>query len=227
MIDLTSLEQMGLAGSYGGLSIVTDTHQLDQIPPHTSSALLYKNATLFTMLASTSLNGTISSSCRRGNDLYIAGHFQSINQQLNVGNIAKLTFSNSSNSDDDVTVTVTPLGKGVDGPVYAMYCDVDRIYVGGDFLAPVQASPGYGDSLASFGGKMAMWMISNGSWSAVPWKGVNGPVYAIDKFKNQMYFAGQFDSTADGQLNHAPASQPIDLSPLTTVNRSTIILLCI
>ncbi|KAI8329444.1 cortical protein marker for cell polarity-domain-containing protein [Chlamydoabsidia padenii] len=218
MIDLTLLEQMGLVGWYDGLSVITETHQLTIIPPHTSSGLLYKNSTFFTMLANTSVNGTITTSCRRGNDLFIAGQFQSLNQQQKVWNIAKLTFTDNNVNNDDTMVTVTTLGNGLDGPVYTMYCDIDRIYVGGDFLAPIQSSPGYGDSLSSFGGKMAMWMISNGSWAALPWKGVNGPIYSIDKFKNQVYFAGQFDSTTDGQMNHAPASQPIDLnSPTTTL----------
>ncbi|CAO3593495.1 unnamed protein product [Absidia cylindrospora] len=165
------------------------------------------------MLANTSVNGTIYTSCRRGNDLYVGGHFHQLNQQT-VSNIAKISFIMDNN---DVKGTqVTPLGQGVDGPVYTMYCDVDQIYIGGDFFAPAIASPQYGDSLAKYGGHMASWVIANGTWSAFPWKGVNGPVYAIEKYKNMVYFAGQFDSTADGQSNHAPASQPIDLSPQTT-----------
>lgn len=218
MIDLSSLEQMGLAGWYSGLSVITDTQQLTQIPLNTASALLYRNQTsTFQMLANTSVNGTIYTSCRRGNDLYVGGHFHQLNQQT-VSNIAKISFIMDDTNGDVTNTQVTPLGQGLDGPVYTMYCDVDQIYVGGDFLAPVISSPQYGDSLAQYGGSMAGWLIANGSWSAFPWKGVNGPVYAIDKYKNMVYFAGQFDSTADGQSNHAPASQPIDLSPQTTVS---------
>ncbi|KAI8093794.1 cortical protein marker for cell polarity-domain-containing protein [Halteromyces radiatus] len=210
MVDLTSLEQMGLAGWYGGISLVTDTQQLTQIQLNTGSALLYKNNTLFQLLASTSISGSIYTSCQQGNDLYIGGYFSTLNQQ-NVSNIAKLSYNK------DGTGQITPLVKGLDGPVYSLYCDTDRIYVGGDFLAPFTSSPQYGDSLAYYGGSMAVWMIKNGTWSSLPWKGVNGPIYSIEKFKGSIYFAGQFDSTTDGQSNHAPASQPINLQKPATV----------
>ncbi|ORX56156.1 hypothetical protein DM01DRAFT_300399 [Hesseltinella vesiculosa] len=219
ILDLTSLEQMGVAGWYDGISLYTDTQQTTSLLANTSSALMYKPTTdAFTALATTSINGTIYASCLIGADLYVGGSFQSLNG-VNVSNIARLTLSTSNNND--VTPKVMPLGLGVDGTVYTMYCDAQQIQVGGQFLAPMSPSPAWSKSLSQYGGNIAVWSISTNNWTAVPWKGVNGPVYAIEKLADgSFYYAGNFDATADDESMYAPASQPINLQSPTTLAAS-------
>ncbi|CAO3610511.1 unnamed protein product [Cunninghamella blakesleeana] len=216
-IDLTSLQQMGLAGNYGGISIIKDDKQLTQIPVNTSSIIRYGNNqpntkednNIFELLASTSVDGTIYCSCQFNNgDIYFGGKFSSINN-VPIYNIAKYNLQQQQ---------ITSLANGLDGPVYSLHCDPtsNNVYVGGDFIAPKQSPPQYTAAMAYYGGHLAFWSSLSQSWSPFPFKGVNGPVYSIEKVNNMLYFAGQFDMTADSQSHHAPASQPVNLQSPTT-----------
>ncbi|KAF7730690.1 hypothetical protein EC973_001639 [Apophysomyces ossiformis] len=202
-LQLEKLEQIGIAGSYGGISLYTDTRQLTQIPKTTASVISYSNQTL-ELLASTSVNGTINAACMmpKSSDLYVAGNFRQIGKTI-VSNIARINIE---------TNAISALSDGLDGPVNTLLCDADSqsVFVGGSFLAPLAPAPFYSDSLAYFGGSIAVW--KNNSWIGVPWKGFNGPVNSIVKNRNTYVFGGLFDTTADGQMDYAPASQPIDLS---------------
>lgn len=203
-IDLEQLGQIGIAGPYGGISLYTDSQQLTQIPDSTASILTYTNET-FQVLSSSSANGSIYASCMMdSNHLCVGGDFMQLGS-VNVSNIALIDLN---------TGAVSALSEGLDGPVYTLYCDTDqqRVYAGGSFWAPVAPSPQYADSLAYFGGSVAAWQ--NGTWFGLPWKGLNGPVNAITKNNKtgSILFGGRFDTSADGQTNYAPASQPISLS---------------
>lgn len=138
------------------------------------------------------------------NQLYVGGDFVQFGS-VNVSNIAMIDLNTGS---------VSALAEGLDGPVYTLYCDTkqQRVYAGGNFLAPVASSPQYAESLAYFGGSVAVWQ--NGAWIGLPWKGLNGPVNVITQNNKtgSVLFGGQFDTSADGQTNYAPASQPISLS---------------
>ncbi|KAI9302151.1 hypothetical protein BJ944DRAFT_242639, partial [Cunninghamella echinulata] len=224
-IDLSSLQQMGLAGNYGGISIIKDDKQLTQIPIKTASIIKYGNdnnsnqknnnttiedSNIFELLASTSVNGSIYCSCQFNNgDIYIGGKFSSINN-IQLYNIAKINLQQQQ---------ITGLAQGLDGPVHALYCDqtTNQVYAGGEFIAPKQPSPQYTNAMVYYGGHLALWSAASQSWSAFPFKGVNGPVYSIQKINQQFYFGGQFETTADGQAYHAPASQPINLQSPTTL----------
>ncbi|KAI8878452.1 hypothetical protein K501DRAFT_31212 [Backusella circina FSU 941] len=213
-INFDPLQQLGITGQAGGLSIYKDTRQLTQIPAYTSSVISFDNNT-FQLIGSTSTNQTIYSVCVIGNKTYIGGNFTTLNG-VTVNNIAMA-------STNDSTTTIKPLQMGLDGPVYTMYCDADTntLYVGGSFLAPVATNNvERTESLAKFGGNMAL--FKNNQWQGLPWKGVNGAVKSIVKNNATLLFGGSFDTTTDLQTARAPASQPISLiSAVTAVNSST------
>lgn len=204
-VDFKSLDKLIIAGSYTGISVFKDTEQLTQIHQDTSSVISFSNDTL-KIAASTNINGDIYDSCILSNSLYFAGNFNLVNG-IKVNNIASINLLNTSQ--------IEPLKYGLDGPVYSIYCDTHnaQLFVGGSFIAPVDTMVNYSSSLSQFGGSVAVW--KNNQWSGLPWKGFDGPVYSIIKKSNSstLFFGGTFDTTSDGQLNHAPASQPIAISP--------------
>ncbi|KAI9310813.1 cortical protein marker for cell polarity-domain-containing protein [Dichotomocladium elegans] len=217
IIDLGQLEQIGIAGTYNGISLYTDTQQLSALPPSTASVVTFSNQT-FHRLASTSTSGSIYATCTMpkpngGYDLYIGGDFVQFGS-VNSSNVAVI---------DLTTGTVSALASGLDDAVYALYCDTSSqsVYAGGRFIAPVANAPQYAESLAYFGGGSAVWV--NEAWHGLPWKGLNGPVSAITKNDKtgSIFFGGRFDTTADGQTHHAPASQPVKLNPVAVAGSST------
>jgi hypothetical protein len=203
-INFDPLEQLGISGSYSGISLYKDTQQLTQIEQSTSSVLSLSNETL-RLVASSNINGTIYDACilPSTQTLFVAGNFTTINGQI-VNNAAAFDLS---------SLALKPMSKGLDGPIYSLYCDTDdeSVYAGGSFTAPIATSmTAYTESLAKFGGNVAVW--KNNQWNGLPWKGLNGPVYSILKVsKSSVLFGGKFDTTTDGQQFHAPASHPISI----------------
>ncbi|KAG0169751.1 hypothetical protein DFQ29_009564 [Apophysomyces sp. BC1021] len=63
-------------------------------------------------------------------------------------------------------------------------------------------------------------MWQNGNWSAVPWKGFNGPVYTISPNveRNTILFGGRFDATGDGQYFNANSSQSVNMDQPTIIS---------
>ena len=211
-IDLEQLEQIGIAGPYGGVSLYTDTRQLTQIPITTASVITYFNGT-FELIGHSSADGSIYTACilSKSNHLYIGGDFLQFGSK-NVSNVAVIDLN---------TGTVSPLANGMDGPVYALHCDEssNSVYAGGQFMAPVAPAPQYSESLSYFGGGVAVW--KDNLWYGLPWKGFNGPVNAITEKADTgtFLFGGRFDTSADGQNYYAPSSQPVSLaSPAVSNN---------
>ncbi|KAI9030993.1 hypothetical protein CLU79DRAFT_364958 [Phycomyces nitens] len=212
-LNFTQLGYLGIAGSYQGISFYTDTRQLTTIPPSTASLVSYSKQT-FELLASSSTNGSVYATCvlslNSVDTLYVAGEFTHFGS-VRVSNIAQI---------DLTTNTITALSQGLDGPVYSVLCDsaTNSVYVGGSFLAPISEAPLYSASLSKFGGSVAVW--ANKAWEALPWKGLDGPVYAITKNQktNSIMFGGRFGMTRDGQGEFEPDSQPINLGALSTVS---------
>lgn len=202
-INFKSLDKLVIAGSYAGISVYKDTDQLTQIQQNTSSIISFSNDTL-KLAAATDINGIIYDSCVLSDVLYFAGNFTMVNG-ITVNNIASMNLTNTE---------IHPLNYGLDGTVNSVYCEVytNELYVGGSFLAPVNSMTSYSNSLSQFGGNIALW--KNNQWYGLPWKGFDGPVYSIVKknYTSTLFFGGNFDTTADGQLYHAPASQPIAIS---------------
>jgi hypothetical protein len=199
-VNFKSLDKLVIAGSYTGISVYKDTDQLTYIPQNTSSIISYENDTL-KLAGSSNINGDIYDSCTLSNSLYFAGNFTTVNG-VTVNNIASLDLNST---------IIRSLKYGLDGPVHSIYCDTnnDQLFVGGSFIAPVDSMVNYSNSLSRFGGSVALW--KHNQWSGLPWKGFDGPVKSIIKKSNTstLVFGGNFDMTTDGQLYHAPASQPI------------------
>lgn len=199
-INFDPLQQIGISGSYNGISLYKDTDQLTSITPLTSSVISLSNDTL-QLLASSNINGIIYDACIFNSDtLVFAGNFTTLNNNK-MNNIASIDLN---------TKQLKPLLNGLDGTVNTVYCDTNEIYVGGSFIAPNTPDMiSYSNSLSQFGGSVALW--KNNKWVGLPWKGLNGPVYSIIKNKDQIIFGGKFDTTTDGQTFYAPAHQPISL----------------
>ncbi|CAO3692597.1 unnamed protein product [Rhizopus stolonifer] len=196
-----NIDLLGISGSYDGISLYTDTSQLTQIPYSTSSVISFSNDTLFQLLASSNINGTIHDTCILYNVIYFAGNFSSING-ISANHIAALDLSSGQ---------FNSLVQGLDGPVNSVYCDpvTKFVYVGGSFTAPVNTDSIYSASLAQFGGGVAIW--NRTGWTNVPWKGVNGEINSIIRHNDSLLFAGLFDTTTDGQAEYSPASLMIKL----------------
>jgi hypothetical protein len=215
--DLSGFQQIALVGHYSGVSYVTDTNQYLHADP--GAVLSLNTNSTFDVL--TTLNGNISASCTLPTvsgsfDLYMGGNFSMVGSQQ-IANIAGYHLDSN---------TIFSLAQGLDGPVNTLLCDssTNAVYAGGNFLAPIDAT---NDSahLAEFGGNVAVWQ--NNSWSAVPWKGLNGPVNTIVRTQHgSIVFGGQFDSTTDGIFNYTPTSQPVSLtSPAVNKPRSFVLYL--
>ncbi|KAI9276472.1 cortical protein marker for cell polarity-domain-containing protein [Umbelopsis sp. AD052] len=201
--DLSGFQQVVVTGQYSGLSFATDTNQFHQAD-HGAILSLNTNST-FDILST--INGNITSTCilptTNGSfDLYIAGNFSMIGSASTM-NIAKYQYESN---------TTISLDQGLNGPVNTLLCDstTNAVYVGGHFTAPINVMNNSAQ-LAEFGGNLAIWQ--NNTWSAVPWKGVNGPVNAIVRTQyGSIVFGGQFDSTTDGIFDYVPTSQPVSLT---------------
>lgn len=87
----------------------------------------------------------------------------------------------------------------IDGPVHAIFADVDAIYVGGDFstIEGVQAN------------NIARFDRSTQTWSAFG-PGTSGPVYAIARVGDSLYFGGDFLMVGPDSVNFIVACRLSD-----------------
>jgi hypothetical protein len=206
-INLDSIGQLGFIGDYAGLSPVRDEQQFESA---TSGLILKDSETgIYRLLGD--VQGTIESSCALSeHTLILAGIFNTINN-TEFNNIAQL---------DTQTRALLTLNQGLNGPVRSVYCDTanQTVYAGGDFTMPVGVDNTTENNFG--GGHAAMWQ--NNQWLPVPWKGFNGPVYAITKnaATDSILFGGHFDSTSDGQYTNTNTSQSVDLTS-SAVRRSS------
>ncbi|KAI9027635.1 cortical protein marker for cell polarity-domain-containing protein [Phycomyces nitens] len=181
VIDTNELGFLGLAGDLAGLSVFKDTRQKDY-SPGLHSIISYQDQ-VYAWLASA--NGPITATCFLPPHLYLAGQFTAINN-TQLKSVARF---------DTLLQVLSNLGQGVDGIVHALHCDPaeNLVYVGGEFESPLASTAG---------ANVAIWQAEQQVWIEAPWKGFNGPVYAIEPFveRNSVLFGGRFDATADGQL---------------------------
>jgi hypothetical protein len=198
-LDLSAFQQLGIAGDFAGLSQFSSAQQFESLDGNSATILSKFNNNTFGRLMTTP--GTLNAACKLPQqgasdsyDIYFAGSFLTINNTV-TNNIAKL---------DAQTGDIVPLQSGLDGAVYALYCDAasSTVYVGG-----------------SFNTSAIMWR--SGNWMQMPWKALDGPVYTIapNPVTNTVFFGGQFQSTMDGVYGNTTTSQPVPLdSPSVRAN---------
>ncbi|RHZ89279.1 hypothetical protein Glove_16g192 [Diversispora epigaea] len=210
-IDFDSINQILLGGQYNGISKYSST--LKNFDNEAASFFSQFSNGTFEFEGSTSKNGTINAICIMPHsnnlyeiDVYIGGNFSSIGN-LKTNNIARY---------NPLERTFYPLLEGLDGTVYTLFCDTDNslVYVGGDFLAPVNPQS-YNIDVLLFGGSVALW--EKQTWNSLPFKGFNGPVYTIkyNEKNNTIYFGGKFDATGDGNFGSVNNTQPINIKNAT------------
>lgn len=198
VIDDESAGQLGFAGNYAGISNIKSSLQsqsaMDQSVLLRTVEGIYQKVSNF--------QGNITSSCVFQNSIYFGGRFETVNQTMTVNHIVK--FDINANKFE-------PLQNGLNGPVYTLYCDESDqlIYIGGNFSSPIENN--------STMSNVASWNTNNQTWSLLPWKGFNGPVYTITKNKkyNTVLFGGRFDATGDGQFFNSNTSQLVPMNAPT------------
>ncbi|KAI7880797.1 cortical protein marker for cell polarity-domain-containing protein [Mucor mucedo] len=201
VIDEGNAGHLGFAGNYAGISYVNSLQQFQST--NEDSIILRNNNNTYEKISH--FQGNITSSCMFQNSIYFGGHFETVNQTYLVHHVVKF---------DTQTNQFQSLDQGLNGPVYSLYCDdLDQVlYIGGNFSSPVDTN--------STMSNVASWNIKNSSWSLLPWKGFNGPVYTITKNKkyNTILFGGHFDATGDGQFFNSNTSQLVPLNSPTSIS---------
>lgn len=210
VIDDDSVGQLGFTGNYAGISNVKSSLQFES-NSDSSALVLRRNGSVYERISN--FQGNITSSCKFNNSVYyFGGEFETVNQTTNsVHHIVQ--FNTETNK-------FLPLLQGLNGPVYSLYCDQqdEILYIGGNFSLSIENNTA--NNAISYSLKN-----NSSSWSILPWKGFNGPVYSITKNKklNTILFGGKFDSTLDGQYFNSNTSQIISMSSPTTVSSSSVL----
>ena len=83
--------------------------------------------------------------------------------------------------------------QGLNGEVYALAVSGDELYVGGEFT---QTADGSLTDLYN----IARYNTTEGTWHALPNRGLAGIVWALAVFGDDLYVGGGFAQTADGSL---------------------------
>ncbi|KAI8341825.1 cortical protein marker for cell polarity-domain-containing protein [Chlamydoabsidia padenii] len=221
MLDSSRVGQLGIVGRFAGLSPYTNTLQSANSSPGIGVFEQDANSIFSRHLTG---SGKLHASCIMDQQLYLGGVFSALATNDNEkGN------NNNNNDPTSTTTTVTvnniarwdmtantlsALDQGVDGPVYALYCDPNNhtLYVGGEFRQPI------GMNTTSFAGSVAQWY--NNQWLPLPWQGFNGPVHVITQNpkQNTLLFGGRFDATGDGVYFNMNSSQPVNLDQPTVIS---------
>jgi hypothetical protein len=192
--QITVKENIGFVGDFGGISLYRNEKQFETLD-NSTHLILDIDGTYQTLAT---FEGVVTASCTSRNDIYFGGDFETVNNQ----SMHRITRYNVQSN------TFSSLNQGLDGPVYALYCDTESVYVGGNFTLPVNVTGNYT-------GGVAEW--SNDTWHYLPWHGFNGPIYTITKNQKTetILFGGKFDSTGDGMYFNSNTSQIIPLGSPT------------
>ncbi|OLL22935.1 Polarized growth protein rax2, partial [Neolecta irregularis DAH-3] len=186
-IAYSSLGRISLTGAFAGLSIYTDTRQLQLSQPATTDGL-YTQLADGTFVPVAATDGKINSVCSIDNDLYVGGNFTTI-AGVSAHNIA-LWSSNSW----------AALDSGLLGIVNSLLCDSNNkvVTIGGDFQMLNSSN-------------VVNWKIGTG-WRKLPFGGFDGPVYSIAQGDGQTrIFGGRFDSTGNGSNVILTSAQTVNI----------------
>ncbi|KAF8210076.1 cortical protein marker for cell polarity-domain-containing protein [Mycena galopus ATCC 62051] len=183
LVDFDRMGTVGLAGAFAGLDLFQN--QSVAFDPTTSTLFARASNGSLTRLASSNSGGRISAGCSLDDVFYLAGSFSSI-EGTPAANIASYTPSSGA---------FAVLGSnGPNGEIDAVFCDTTntKLWVGGGFTSP--------------GTSVAVWDPKAASWSAPPFKGLDGAegrVLSItsNSSDTSLFFAGSFITSFVGSGN--------------------------
>ncbi|KAJ7262315.1 cortical protein marker for cell polarity-domain-containing protein [Mycena haematopus] len=183
LVDFDRMGTVGLAGAFAGLDLFQN--QTVAFDPSTSTLFARSSDGSLDRIASSNSGGRISAGCALDNVFYLAGSFSSI-AGTPAANIASYTPSSGA---------FAALGSnGPNGEIDAVYCDTTnaKLWVGGGFTSP--------------GTSVAVWDPKAASWSAPPFKGLDGAegrVLSItsNSSDSSLFFAGSFITSFVGSGN--------------------------
>ncbi|QRW08187.1 polarized growth protein rax2 [Ceratobasidium sp. AG-Ba] len=184
-VDFSRMGTVGIAGAFAGLDLYNaSAPSLDS----SAATLVSRDGDgALTILGATNAGGRLLAACTLGNTLFVGGVFDTVSG-TSAKNIASYDPSSRTFS------ALGASGAGLDGEVDALYCDSKSglVWVGGSFKRPTLA-PGS----TEFGGAVATYKPSDGTWSPPPFDGLSGQVLAIAPSTDgaSLYFSGSFGTS--------------------------------
>jgi hypothetical protein len=151
--------------------------------------------------------------CGTNNAVYFAGSFSAVGS-IAAANIAVYFPANDS-------ITSLGAGLGLDGPVHALACDGETLYVGGTFTQPIGAPAG------QYAGAAAVYDTATSIWSPPSFGGFRGDNVEILSIainnntanEKSIIFGGSFTTH---WLNDTSLSSPSPNVRVTTLANGTI-----
>ncbi|KAG8773457.1 hypothetical protein FRC12_002521 [Ceratobasidium sp. 428] len=213
-VDFSRMGTVGIAGAFAGL----DLYNASASTLDSSAATLVSRDSdgALTIFGSTNAGGRLLAACTLQNTLFVGGVFDTLS-----GTSAKNIASYDSSSR-----TFSALGgsgAGLDGEVDALYCDAKSgiVWVGGAFKKPTLAA-----GSVEFGGAVAMYKPSDGTWSPPPFDGLTGRVLGIAPSTDgsSLYFSGSFATSFASNTTLNSTNNPnVPFSPGATPFSSSLV----
>ncbi|KAG8687943.1 hypothetical protein FRC08_011698, partial [Ceratobasidium sp. 394] len=213
-VDFSRMGTVGIAGAFAGLDLYNaSASTLDS----SAATLVSRNSNgALDILGSTSAGGRLLAACTLQNTLFVGGVFDTISGTP-AKNIA--TYDPSSRTFSALGAS----GAGVDGEVDALYCDSKSgiVWVGGSFKKPTLAA-----GSVEFGGAVAVYKPSDGTWSPPPFDGLSGRVLGIAPSADgaSLYFSGSFATSFASNTTLNSTNNPnVPFSPGATPFSSSLV----
>jgi hypothetical protein len=213
-IDFSRMGTVGIAGAFAGLDLYNAS--APTIDSSTATLVSRDSDGALTVLGSTSSGGRLLAACTLQNTLFVGGLFDSISG-TSANNIA--SYDSSSRTFSALGAT----GAGLDGEVNALYCDSKTgvVWAGGSFKKPT-----LGAGSVEFGGAVAMYKPSDGTWSPPPFDGLSGRVLDITSSTDgaSLYFSGSFATSFASNTTLNSTNNPnVPFSPGATPFSSSLV----
>ncbi|KAG9085576.1 hypothetical protein FRC06_003542 [Ceratobasidium sp. 370] len=213
-VDFSRMGTVGIAGAFAGL----DLYNASASTLDSSAATLVSRDSngALTVLGSTSASGRLLAACTLQNTLFVGGVFDTISGTP-AKNIAAYDPSSRTFS------ALGASGAGLDGEVDALYCDSKSgvVWVGGSFKKPTLAA-----GSVEFGGAVAVYKPSDGTWSPPPFDGLSGRVLSIAPSTDgaSLYFSGSFATSFASNTSLNSTNNPnVPFSPGATPFSSSLV----
>jgi hypothetical protein len=180
-IDFGALGTVGVVGSFAGLQLYDPSSPPTTYSSTASTLIARSDSGQLNNVGATNEGGRISAVCQTTSGLvFVGGLFTSL------GGVPAVNMAQYNSGSR----MFSPLSTGLDGEVLALSCNGTTIYAGGRFAGPVGASSDV------FAGHVAAWSTASGSWSPLPFAGLNGAVESIAPSQDgkSLFFGGAFST---------------------------------